>query len=112
MYTYNSASAHTFSSMHACVYVSMCVCVQTMYVCMYVYVCICMYSYAWLPSYFDELFKYGRMHKKVLSHLVCSSHGACLVCMLPEVQVTAGLPWGFLLCSSHLCDSEDCDSVP
>ena len=35
--------------------------------------------------------------------------GACLDCMLPGVQVTAGL--GFFLRSSHLCDSEDCDSL-
>ena len=30
-------------------------------------------------------------------------------CMLPEVQVTAGL--GFFLHLSHLCDNEDCDSL-
>ena len=40
--------------------------------------------------------------------LVCGSHGACLDCMLPGVQVTAGL--GFFLCSSHLSDSKDIDS--
>ena len=27
----------------------------------------------------------------------------------PGVQATTGL--GFFLCSSHLCDSEDCDSL-
>ena len=37
------------------------------------------------------------------------SHGACLDYMLPGVQVTAGL--GIFLCSSHLCDNEDCDSL-
>ena len=33
----------------------------------------------------------------------------CLDCILPGVQVTTGL--GFFLCSSHLCDNEDCDSL-
>ena len=38
--------------------------------------------------------KYGRMQKKISPQLVCGFHGACLDCMLPGVQVTAGL--GFL----------------
>ena len=37
------------------------------------------------------MFKYGRMQKKIPPRLVCGSHGACLDCMLPGVQVTAGL---------------------
>ena len=37
---------------------------------------------------------YGRMQRKVPSWLVCGSHGACLDCMLPGVQVTTRL--GFL----------------
>ena len=37
------------------------------------------------------MFKYGRIQKKVSSQLVRHSHGACLDCMLPGVQVTAGL---------------------
>ena len=41
--------------------------------------------------------------------LLCGSHDAFLDCMSPEVQVTATL-W-FVLYSSHLCDSEDCDSL-
>ena len=52
------------------------------------------------------MFKYGRMQKKVSSRLVCDSHDACLDSMLPGIQVTAGM--GCFLCSSHLCDSEDC----
>ena len=64
----------------------------------------------WITKTFNHekslMFKYGRMQKKIL---VCGSHGACLDCMLPGVQVTAGL--GFFLCSSHLCDNEDCDSL-
>ena len=55
------------------------------------------------------MFKYGRIQKKVPPQLVCGSHGACLDCMLPGVEVTAGL--GFFLCSSHLSDSEDSDSL-
>ena len=35
--------------------------------------------------------KYGRIQKKISPRLVCGSHGACLDCMLPGVQVTAGL---------------------
>ena len=42
------------------------------------------------------MFKYGRM-QKILSRLVCGSHGTCLDCMLPGVPVTVGL--GFFLCS-------------
>ena len=37
------------------------------------------------------MFKYGRMQKKIPPWLVCGSRGACLVNMLPRVQVTAGL---------------------
>ena len=37
------------------------------------------------------MFKYGRMQKKISSRLVCGSHGVCLDCKLPGVQVTAGL---------------------
>ena len=48
------------------------------------------------------MFKYGRMQKKIPPQLVCGSHGACLVNMLPVVQVTAGLE--FFLCSAHLSD--------
>ena len=53
--------------------------------------------------------KYGGIQRKISPRLVCGSHGACLDCMLPEVEVTAGL--GFFLRSSHLCDNEDCDSL-
>ena len=55
------------------------------------------------------MFKYGRMQNKVSSRLVCDSHDACLGSMLPGVHVTAGL--GFFLRLSHLCDSEDSDSL-
>ena len=48
------------------------------------------------------------MQRKIPSWLVCGSHGACLDCMLPGVQVTASL--GFLH-SSRLSDSEDSDSL-
>ena len=37
------------------------------------------------------MFKYGRMQKKIPPQLVCDSHSTCLDCMLPGVQVTAGL---------------------
>ena len=53
--------------------------------------------------------KYGRMQKKISPWLVCDSHGACLDCMLPGVEVTTGL--GFFLRSSHLCDNKDSDSL-
>ena len=53
--------------------------------------------------------KYGRVQKKISLRLMRGSHGACLDCMLPGTQVTAGL--GFFLRSSHLCDNEDCDSL-
>ena len=55
------------------------------------------------------MFKYGRMQRKISSWLVYGFHGACLDCMLSEVEVTAGL--GFFLHSSCLCDSEDYDSL-
>ena len=42
---------------------------------------------------------YGRMQKKIPSWLVCSSHGACLDCILLGVQVTT---WLGFLCSSHV----------
>ena len=47
----------------------------------------------------------------MLARLVCGSHGACLDCMLPGVQVTAGL--GLFLCVQvvYLSDSEDNDSL-
>ena len=45
------------------------------------------------------MFNYGRMHKNIPPRLVCGSRGACLDCMLPGVQVTAGL--GFFLHGSH-----------
>ena len=37
------------------------------------------------------MFRYGRMQKKIPLRLVCGSRGACLVNMLPGVQVTTGL---------------------
>ena len=37
------------------------------------------------------MFKYGRMQNKISPWLVCGSHGTCLDCMLPGVQVTTGL---------------------
>ena len=40
---------------------------------------------------------------------VCCRGSTCLDCMLPGVQVTAGL--GFFLCSSCLSDSENSDSL-
>ena len=40
--------------------------------------------------------------------LLCGSHDTFLDCMSPGVQVIAAL-W-FFLHSSHLCDSEDCNS--
>ena len=52
------------------------------------------------------MFKNAEEHS---SQLVYGSHGACLDYMLPGVQVITGL--GFFLCSSHLCDSEDCESL-
>ena len=55
------------------------------------------------------MFKYGRTQKKAPPQLVCGSCGACLDCVLPGVQVTAGL--GFFLCSSRLSDSKDSDSL-
>ena len=55
------------------------------------------------------MFKYGRTQKKIPPWLVCSSRGACLDCMLPGVQVTTVLV--LFLCSSHLSDSEDSDSL-
>ena len=55
------------------------------------------------------MFKYGRTQRKIPSWLVCGSHGACLDCVLPGVQVTAGL--GFFLFSSYLSYNEDSDSL-
>ena len=55
------------------------------------------------------MFKYGRMQKKIPSWLVHGSCGACLDCMLSGAQVTAGL--GFFLCSNHLSDCEDSNSM-
>ena len=55
------------------------------------------------------MFKYGRMQKKISPQLVCGSHGACLDCMLPGVQIASRL--GFFLHSSHLCDNGDYDSL-
>ena len=55
------------------------------------------------------MFKYGRIQKKISPQLVCGSHVASLDCMLPGVQVTAGL--GFFSVFSHLSDSEDSDSL-
>ena len=43
-------------------------------------------------------------HEEIPLRLVCVSRGACLVNMLPGVQVTAGL--GFFLCSAHLSDQQ------
>ena len=37
------------------------------------------------------LIKYGRMQKRIPSHLVCGSCGVCLDCALPGVQVTTGM---------------------
>ena len=49
----------------------------------------------WITKTFNHekslMCKYGRMQKKISPRLVCGSHGACLDCMLPGVQVTAGL---------------------
>ena len=55
------------------------------------------------------MIEYGRMQNIISSLLVYGSHGTCLDCMLPGVQVITGL--GSFLHSSHLCDSEDCDSL-
>ena len=55
------------------------------------------------------MFKHGRTQKKISSPLVCGSHRACLDCMLPGVK--SPLEWDYFPCSSHLCDSEDCDSL-
>ena len=59
------------------------------------------------------IFKYGRIQRKIPSWLLCGSHGACLGCMLPGVQVTTGYWAGNFFCSysSFLSDSEDCDSL-
>ena len=55
------------------------------------------------------MFKYGRIQRKIPPRLVCDSHSTYLDSMLPGAQVTARL--GFFLCSSHLSDSEDSDSL-
>ena len=60
------------------------------------------------------IFKYGRMQKKIPSRLVCGSHGTCLDCMLPGVQVTTGLEFCSAFKSfnsSDLVYSEDSDSL-
>ena len=57
------------------------------------------------------MFKYGRMKKEILFWLVCGAHGACLDCLLPGVEVTAGLGFFFCVQVIYLCDSEDCDSL-
>ena len=49
------------------------------------------------------------MRKGNPSRSVCGSCGVYLDCVLPGVQVTAGL--GFFLHSSHLIDCEDSDSL-
>ena len=82
MYMYVCMYACMYVCMHVCVYVCMCVC---MYVCTYVYMYVCFNHKKSL------IFKYGRMQRKISPQLVCDSHGACLDCMLPGVQVTAGL---------------------
>ena len=51
------------------------------------------------------MYKYGRIQKKISPRLVCDSHGACLDCMLPGVQVTARL--GFFCVQVVYSDSED-----
>ena len=55
------------------------------------------------------MFKLGRMQRKIPPWLVCGPRGACLVCMLPGVQVTARL--GFVSALKSLSDSEDSDSL-
>ena len=51
------------------------------------------------------------MQKKVPPYLVCGSRGACVVNMLPGVQVTAGLGFFSVFSSfSHVISSEDSDS--
>ena len=52
---------------------------------------------------------YGRTQRKIPPRLVCGFCGICLDCMLPGVQVIAGL--GFFLRSSHLSYNEDSDSL-
>ena len=47
--------------------------------------------------------------EKVPSWLVCGSYDPYIECMLSGIQITAGLE--FFLSSSHLCNSEDCDSL-
>ena len=51
------------------------------------------------------------MQKKILPRLVCGSRGACLVNMLPGVEVTTGLGF-FSVFSlfSQVISSEDSDS--
>ena len=48
-----------------------------------------------LPKTFNHekspMLKYGIMYKKISSRLVCGSHDTCLDCMLPGLEVTAGL---------------------
>ena len=55
------------------------------------------------------MFKYGKVQKRISSWLVCGPCGAYLDYMLLGAQVTAGL--GFFLCSSHLRDGKDYDSL-
>ena len=54
------------------------------------------------------MFKYGRMQKKIPPWLVCGSHGACLVNMLPGVQVTDF--FSVFSSFSYVISSEDSDS--
>ena len=55
------------------------------------------------------MFKHDRMQKKNCLWLVCGSCGVCLDCMLPGIEVTAGL--GFFLHSNSSSDCEDSDSL-
>ena len=58
------------------------------------------------------MIKYGRMQREIPSELVCGSCGACLDCMLPGVQVTAGLGFFSAFRSFKLSEeSEDSDSL-
>ena len=56
------------------------------------------------------MFKYSRMQKRIPSRLVCGSFGVCLDCTLPGFKSPLG--WDFFLCSCHLSNCEDSDSLP
>ena len=57
------------------------------------------------------MFKYSGTQKKIPPRLVCGSCGACLVNMLPGVQVIAGLGFYSVFGSfSEVISSEESDS--